>query len=238
MLSQVRAAAVGQIICVWVGKSKTFVRFVVDSIELPNQSDDVPVVRLTANTEVIIAPKSRALPEEILPSTDAVSTSKVAPMQRDALARLKTRLFRNLPRELISSLPELSNISASETTAYVGPPLFSVLAAAYPSFNCALTLHDLPRKVTLSRPSKSRPQPQSETDEPGVSSSTLHKASTFVKPSGKSPAVQVEFRCARGVPVNHVYLSDAIRKELGLHCADGRTPFGAGYELVRFVTCF
>ena len=163
MLSQVRAARQGQRLAVHVGRSaSTVVRFVVDSTD-PATGDDqeeradgasgteeprsAVAVRLSTDTEVVVAPKTRrppeeAPPEELVPTSSGDTVS--GPLTRaQAAAALPHVLWRVLPRAYsVSNAEGLSwTVVAPQAgrPASTERPAWELIAAAYPSGKVCVT---------------------------------------------------------------------------------------------------
>ena len=137
MLSQVRAARTGQHIAVQVGRSaSTVVRFVVDRTEPETGEQPAAVaVRLSTDTEVIVAPKTRHVTSEEQP---------VLPQESDELTPQRAAelvshtLWRVLPKNALVSNPESLQWSI---VVPQGTPkaAFELLSVAFPGGKLCVT---------------------------------------------------------------------------------------------------
>jgi hypothetical protein len=206
MLSQVRSAAQGQHVCIWAGKSKTFMRFMVEST-VPDE-----VVRLGPETEVTVAPKTRQ---------KATALQELDTTQEREIS-FTNRLFRLLPAELgsLCSLSLDQNDSHSRIAA-VPRTLYRDLIKAFPSGTCGMAIQPFrKRQPTTRHAGKSQPS-ASENDEPAVK----RKEKT-------SKSKSVMFLDGGDMPEGHVWLNPVARSALGLQ--DGPTSL-EGFEMLRFV---
>lgn len=192
-------------------------RFVVDSV-----SPDKDTVRLTTDTEVIVAPKTRR--PNVMPSEEIS-------MPKDPAAHianeLRNCLFRLLPLELLDIINS-QNILTKHSIA-VTPQLYTILSSTYPSLSCPVILQHLHQpkrapqkpKPTANRKNKSHGS-QSESEEPS-------------KPLPKESRVdKVAFHPVKGLPDGHVWLSKDVREDLGMsEAVESKDRWENDYKLIR-----
>lgn len=182
MLSQVRAVSLQQPLCVWAGKSQTVLRFKVDAIEPPHSK----AARLTNDTEVVIAPKSRK-PAAKPQMQTLVSAGDEENAEDDTI----TRLYRLLPLEMLDLLHDPFNDSEQPIIA-LHPTTQVILKRLYPSGKCSVSL-----------------ERRSSDDLMSTNTSSLRKKR---KRTCDSAAYKVDDR----IPDGHFWANELVRKMLNL----------------------
>ncbi|KAI5478553.1 peroxin-1 [Pseudohyphozyma bogoriensis] len=204
LLNQVRAVREGTVVGCWVGGT-TLVRFMVDSTS-PAAS---PALLLTADTELIVAPKTRhALPPPApAKAHDLTSTSTApTPAQNQEWESISRKLVRLLPKD-VEGLGIKEDEDGTFPVAYVSPGAFAAFKSALPALTCLLGHH--PRPV--------------QKGEGGEREKEKEKDAKAVKEELKK--VEVKVREGRSVPTGHVWIGQKARKELGVE---------GSYELLKF----
>ncbi|KAM0793415.1 hypothetical protein ACM66B_000866 [Microbotryomycetes sp. NB124-2] len=221
LLSQVRAAKEGMTIGCWVG-GKTLVRFAVDSVSPASTS----AVRLAADTELIIAPRSRhnAAAAAAEKTHDLSASSSEARHQHMGMfgtpewEQLQKRLVRLLPLDAVPGSSEEASDPAQHVIL-VSPTAFNVIRRIAPALRLALHVQSRPSSLA------SRPPPPDSIQPPA----TAQQAEEAGK-DGKGREIDVRIKENAAVPDGSVWLGDGARRELGLRKdeSDGR------FELLRF----
>lgn len=244
LLSQVRAASPGSTLCVWVGeRAKTLVRLRVQTIE---PEGDV-AVRLTNETEVVVAPKTRWMASEgarsraekehhdlASGSKATQSTTKQVDLPPEVL-RAKKTLLRLLPRDV--AIPALKVLgqgdgeNGNEAVAYVQPRHSQLLLQAYPSTKVSVRVKRCPACANGSSAAVgSSIAREGEDKSQAISSKGKEKAkeeggggTTAVPPA--RAAINVHLQSSPAVPEGSIWLTDHTRDLLDLSTD--------GYELLR-----
>ncbi|KEI38078.1 uncharacterized protein L969DRAFT_18862 [Mixia osmundae IAM 14324] len=208
-LNQVRAASPGGIVCVWLkalhgagASNRTLLRFKVDTVEPATDR----AVRLSNDTEVVVAPKLRA-PE---PVPLAASQSEATPARQSdsdkalALKRATSQLLRVLPSELAGYSTqdgerEDEDAASHERTALVHPALFKKLLYVFPSTKCAL------RFV---------PRPKAPSTQQTAASASTSSAEQPQRPL--LPTADIFLAASTKVPQDHIWLPRPVQTELAL----------------------
>ncbi|BGO92769.1 hypothetical protein NBRC10512_007888 [Rhodotorula toruloides] len=232
LLNQVRAVKERMMVGCWVGNS--LIRFVVDSTS-PVAS---PAVLLTSSTELIVAPKSRHAPPPASSKThdlSATHSKSSAPTSAAAAEweQARRRLLRLLPLSLAppEAAPSTDSSSQDEhASVYVYPSLARVAKKAFPSGSGRFTVayHARPTgrgSATIDAP------PSSDSAGPSGGAASGDAASPGAASAGGSgnEHVLAEVRVVESakVPAGHVWMSEALRREIGIRKGDG------AFELVR-----
>ncbi|KAK9899327.1 AAA-domain-containing protein [Cystobasidium minutum MCA 4210] len=212
LLSQVRAASPGQTVCVWVGKSKSLVKMKIISVE---PAEDI-AVRLTVDTEVIVAPKTRYGPKakdtekHDIGEASASSSKAPKPLSLDVQKATK-QLLRLLPETY--PLPAAPVSEKEPEVVLIDPHHYSLLSQAFPSTRASLKIMTCP---SLSQNALPAAEPSSSTD----------------KGKGKDNAgddqalsTLVYFKPEAAVAPNTIWISSATRASLRLQ--------GVAFELLQ-----
>lgn len=231
LLNQVRAVAEGMIIGCWVGGG-TLVRFkvgklmcatlcrvkVVLSTLFPCLIIDAttpqasPALLLTADTELIVAPKTR----NTTASTSSIThdlASDESPTSKPEWDRLRRRLLRLLPETLVA--PSQIDLALSDSTAFVSPESYRQFQIALPSMRCILSHRTRPTaKVGALSSDREKEKERSN--------------GTNDKDIVRTAEVEVRIAEAEDVPSGHIWINDRLRNEL-------KIPAGSSYELLKFV---
>ncbi|KAL7340906.1 P-loop containing nucleoside triphosphate hydrolase protein [Rhodotorula toruloides] len=215
LLNQVRAVKERMMVGCWVGNS--LIRFVVDSTS-PVAS---PAVLLTSSTELIVAPKSRHAPPPASSKThdlSATHSKSSAPTSAAAAEweQARRRLLRLLPLSLAppEAAPSTDSSSQDEhASVYVYPSLARVAKKAFPSGSGRFTV------AYHARPT-------------GRGSATIDAppSSDSAGPGNEHVLAEVRVVESAKVPAGHVWMSEALRREIGIRKGDG------AFELVRCVS--
>ena len=199
MLAQVRAARAGQVLAVQVGRSaSTVVRFVVDRTVPPTAEDTdgegSVAVRLSTDTEVIVAPKQRQEPETT--ETEVPLSAPQGPLNgASAAGALANVLWRVLPLAYCrdDSLNWTALVPSTHAPPDVAHPSFELVAHAFPHGKACFT------KVAC-------PTHRSESD----AQPTNATASAAFGAGDASPTAP------RPWPARHVWLGQELRTKLNV----------------------
>lgn len=212
MLSQVRAAKQGQVLAVAVGRTaSTAVRFTVDRTVPPTRPLDADAedtasiaVRLSTDSEVIIAPRERApVPESA--RDDVIAKTSDGPLSQSAAqAALSHILWRVLPLSYViendnADLSWIMVVSTSYAGASTERPSFELVHLAFPQGKVCITKVACP----------SLPKP--ENDKPAnATASAAFAPGTWAAAS----AATEEW------PAQHVWMGASLREKLSIHDFD------------------
>ncbi|KAK4057620.1 Peroxisome biosynthesis protein pex1 [Microbotryomycetes sp. JL221] len=217
LLNQVRAAKEGMTIGCWVG-GKTLVRFAVDSVA-PSAK---PALLLAADTELIIAPKSRhnaaaAAADKTHDLSAAPDQDRQAPSGLFATPeweRVQKKLVRLLPLDgpwaLVASLS--TGKPDAQNDIFVSPSLFRSLSKVAPALRIGLHVQKRPNVRLANAEAAAATGPQPEEDR-----------NKDVRPK----EIEANIKEVRSIPEDHAWIGDKAREELGLS-GDG------SFELLRF----
>ncbi|KAL8286225.1 hypothetical protein RQP46_004713 [Phenoliferia psychrophenolica] len=220
LLSQVRAVREGSVVGCWVGGT-TLVRFVVDGTS-PAAS---PALLLSADTELIVAPKTRNAPPPTAPATHDLSSLSSPPTQNgysshsastpewDAARR---KLLRLLPRELVLDLDGASDAD-TDAIAFVSSGLYKVIKRSWSAGKISVGLCVRPNGSDAAAAGGEKEKARDD-------GKAKDEASA---PGAGAKRIDVKVRAAKGVPRGHVWVGEKVRKDLGL----AESP--AGFELLR-----
>lgn len=189
LLSQVRAVARGQPLCIWADHQH-MVRFVTDRVQVvagqsgkeEEEEELQGPARLDRDSEVVVAPKLRFKPRE----------SQVQRGQLDASAWFAESLFRLLPLSLLNEEEH-----QQQRMVWVHPSVLSRFEQAF-GLTCAVRLY---------------PRPSSTS-----STSAGKKSKRSIEPSESGQGAQVGglgCKTSWDVPPGHVWLSAGLRAGLG-----------------------
>ena len=198
MLAQVRAARTGQVLAVQVGRSaSTVVRFVVDRT-VPATGDDADgsvAVRLSTDTEVIVAPKQRAESHDTTETEVPVATPQGPLTAASAAGALTHVLWRVLPESYCrdEALEWTALLPATHTLPDLAYPSYELVALAFPHAKACFTQVACP-----TRRNETSEQPTSAT------------ASASFGAGDASPTAP------RPWPARHVWLGKALRAKLNV----------------------
>ncbi|WFC94586.1 Peroxisome biosynthesis protein pex1 [Malassezia brasiliensis] len=198
MLAQVRAARTGQVLAVQVGRSaSTVVRFVVEST-VPATGDDAEgsvAVRLSTDTEVIVAPKQRAEPHETTETEVPVATPQGPLNAASAAGALTHVLWRVLPESYCrdEALEWTALLPSTHMLPDLAHPSYELVALAFPHAKACFTQVACP-----TRRNESNEQPTSAT------------ASASFGAGDASPTAP------RPWPARHIWLGKALRAKLNI----------------------
>ncbi|KAK4055252.1 Peroxisome biosynthesis protein pex1 [Microbotryomycetes sp. JL201] len=221
LLSQVRAAKEGMTIGCWVG-GKTLVRFAVESISPAPTS----AVLLAADTELIIAPRSRQNASSVTADKphDLSAPSKGSNLPQGGMfgssewEQLQKRLVRLLPLNAACATSE----DASDPLQYdllVSQTTHSAVKRVAPALRLALHVQTRPGNLA-SRPTQADSNQSSNSVSQGDNS----------RKDLKGKEIDVRVKEHTSIPDGHVWLGERARKEFGLLKGDGDGRF----ELLRF----
>jgi peroxin-1 len=186
-----------------------------------------PALLLTSDTELLVAPKTRHAPPPAssTKSHDLASTSADQSHRPTTAAEwdaVKKKLVRLLPLELNplerhdddgkllqNGISEEDTAAMDEGTAYVSPALYRQFRKLLPNLRCVLSHHTRPVP---------KPAPSEKKEEEGAATG-----------SERAVLVEVKIREGRNVGVDHVWVGEKLRQDLGL--VDGGES--GGYELLK-----
>lgn len=216
-----------------------------DSVE---PAQDI-AVRLTVDTEVVVAPKTRKSAKQSTErhringgdaGTSTVAHDRVPISAQAELAR--KQLLRALPDSLESELLQrLASENAGEYFAWVHPHHFRLLLEVYPTTKVSIRVKDCPacpsnRQPKLQRQGSSGSPSVELNASPVLSPLTKGKHRALNEPNGPSGAdsssvltetADVHLQSHSAVPQGAIWLSPAARKTLNL-------PFEAeAFELIK-----
>ena len=198
MLAQVRAARAGQVLAVQVGRSaSTVVRFVVDRT-VPATGDDADgsvAVRLSTDTEVIVAPKQRAEPHDTNETEVPVATPQGPLTAASAAGALTHVLWRVLPEAYCrdDALEWTALLPATHALPDLVHPSYELVVLAFPHAKACFTQVGCP-----TRRNESSEQPTSATA------------------SASFGAGDASATAPRPWPARHVWLGKALRAKLNV----------------------
>lgn len=228
LLSQVRAASANQQICAWVGPSKSLIRMQVGECRVSKSlrpllkqcatvstepSDDV-AVRLTIDTEVAIAPKSRltstssAIAQQRHQLNTGVAT-KERPKTNGHISRRKAPcLLRLLPADVdsdeICKLPQSTSASEQlESRVWVDNRTFRHMSEVLQTDWVVLTRYASPANRSKKSATDSRDGRNGQADPPDGQHEGIDSQSVVARLCGTT--------C---LPTGSLYVSSDVRKQL------------------------
>ncbi|PKI84890.1 Peroxisome biosynthesis protein pex1 [Malassezia vespertilionis] len=240
MLAQVRAARQGQVLAVQVGRSaSTVVRFVVDKTEPRTrlgEEDSAPVaVRLSTDTEVIVAPKERAHEEgaaHVLPTE--MHDAPLSPQRAaQALAQVLWRVLPSSARPVGDELAWGALVPMSHTPPSVEAPFYELVSLAFPQGRVCITKTACPALEQESE--EALPQnatastvflPATDLFSAHAKTEALRRVEIDAQDTDDVPPSPTLRRAPADLvwPAGHVWLGDELREKLGV----------LDYDLVRF----
>lgn len=232
LLSQVRAASPGQTVCVWVGKSKSLVKlkisqsrrskFRISTLTLSNiavsvePAEDI-AVRLTIDTEVIVAPKTRYGPKAN--GTEKHDISEAPSSSSHTFSRVLSPEVQKATKQLLRLLPETYLLSGSpvnerEHIAFIQPYHYSLLSQTFPSTRVSIKVMTCP---SLSQTSSASSD--------GSTTQDKGKGKEVVDGAEQPAETLVYLKADAAVPASGVWLSSSVRQTLCLQ--------GIAFELLQ-----
>ncbi|WFC97547.1 Peroxisome biosynthesis protein pex1 [Malassezia yamatoensis] len=205
MLSQVRAARTGQVLAVQVGRSaSTVVRFTVERTSPPSSGgpdgEGSVAVRLSSDTEVVVAPKQRQAASESVETEIPISTP-AGPMNASKAATILARvLWRVLPSDFCredDSLSWTALIPATDELPSAESPAYELVSLAFPHSKACFT------KVTCP-----------------THSDTSEREPTSATASAAFGAGDASFSAQPRWPTRHVWLGKELRAKMNLQDYD------------------
>lgn len=214
MLAQVRAAKQGQVLAVAVGRSaSTVIKFVVDKTVPPTRAehDDQPgasvAVRLSTDSEVVIAPRSRhtethEAPKELAAAAAATASGPLT--SHSAQAALAHIAWRVLPASYAADVDHDLAWAVVVPAAHAPPstshPAYELVALAFKHHRLCVT------KVTCPTAAKDEHAPSNTT------ATASFGPGTPPRDGAEPPSVPW--------PPHHVWIGGALRDKLGIQDLD------------------
>lgn len=193
-----------------------------------------PAVLLTSSTELIVAPKSRHAPPPASSKTHDLSSSHSTPSAPTSAAaaeweHARRRLLRLLPLSLAPPEAAPSTDSAphhdQHESVYVCPSLARVVKKAFPSGSGRFTVAHHARPTGKGSATIDAPPSGESSGSSGPSGAEGSGSNAGAASAGATAQEQIlaEVRVVESakVPAGHVWMSEALRREVGIKKGDG-----------------